>query len=126
MVGWFSVVLSYSILVSVGLQYWFLFIHLPPSILLCLSCSLPHPPPLLHACACLFLSVCLLVGWDTADNQQPPSGHELLEGCSLDTCSSVRLDYHSFVHALPMPDFKRELHVSVFPRVTSSNPSGWS
>eukprot|EP00752_Nemacystus_decipiens_P013307 g11787.t1 len=45
-----------------------------------------------------------------AEHQYPPSGHELLDGCSLDTCSSVRLDYHSFVHALPMPDFKRELH----------------
>eukprot|EP00903_Cladosiphon_okamuranus_P021304 g19575.t1 len=38
------------------------------------------------------------------------NGHELLDGCSLDTCSSVRLDYHSFVNALPMPDFRRELH----------------
>lgn len=76
--------------------------------------------PSIPLSACFYPRIFLSLGWRLiAEQQQPPRGHELLEGCSLDTCSSVRLDYHSFVHALPMPDFKRELHVSTF----SANPS---
>ena len=82
------------------------FIFLPSSFSVSLVLS-STPPPLLFV---LTLSMRLLIGWDTAE----PQGHELLDGCRLDTCSSVRLDYHSFVHALPMPDFRRELHVSTY------------
>ncbi|CAM9839203.1 unnamed protein product [Pylaiella littoralis] len=42
-------------------------------------------------------------------NHWPPRGAELLDGCNLETCSSVRLDFHLFVEAVPMPDFAKEL-----------------
>ncbi|CAM9890244.1 unnamed protein product, partial [Ectocarpus fasciculatus] len=48
---------------------------------------------------------------DGGEHPQHPGGSSLLEGCDLETCSSVRLDYHLFLEAVPMPDFAKELQV---------------
>eukprot|EP00904_Undaria_pinnatifida_P002232 jgi/Undpi1/12009/HiC_scaffold_4.g01708.m1 len=40
---------------------------------------------------------------------QPQRGPALLNGCDLETCSSVRLDFHLFREAVPMADFAEQL-----------------
>lgn len=59
--------------------------------------------PLAH-----FLSYHLV---EAGEHPRHPGGSSLLEGCDLETCSSVRLDYHLFSETVPMPDFAKELQV---------------
>lgn len=65
---------------------------------------------------------------EDGNRQQPPdTPHRFLDGFDLETCASVRLDYHSFVAAIPMPDFARELQVGsrLQARVSPQKARAW-
>ncbi|CAN0075799.1 unnamed protein product [Ascophyllum nodosum] len=47
---------------------------------------------------------------DGINQELPPPGPAMLEGCDLEACSAVRLDFPAFCQAVPMPDFAQQLH----------------